>query len=389
VTTNFAAGYETVRITNLGSVTGLTNTGFIRMKVTLTATNNPAETGTVAYGDAGGWIQTPLTTNNRSFNDPFLSCPVFSGTVDSVSGNNLNIPTSGGGLDLSALFTGSDTFYAEITSGAYEGQRFDVAGGSVDTITLANANSLNSANPPYNTMIGAPPSGLAGASFVIRRHRNLGNLFPSASMVGTRDASTASTIQLTAGTTNTTGNTNGVGWTSYWFSSSVGLSNVWVEVGDATLSNQTAKAMPPGQGSFLQARTNGSLMLFGKVRANKFISPLATGLNVFGGGYPIVQSPAGRNMTQAVGFFGTNDFKTADQFMLWRGDTNASLNSYDAYYLLSAAKAGKPTLLQWTKNGDASLVNQSSNNLFPPDYSILIRVQSALTNFTTPLPWNP
>jgi hypothetical protein len=75
--------------------------------------------------------------------------------------------------------------------------------------------------------------------------------------------------------------------------------------------------------------------------------------------------------------------------MLWRGDTNASLNSYDAYYLLSAAKAGKPTLLQWTKNGDASLVNQSSNNLFPPDYSILIRVQSALTNFTTPLPWNP
>ena len=240
-------------------------------------------------------------------------------------------------------------------------------------------------------MVGAPPSGLAGASFVVRRHRNLGNLFPPASMIGTRDASTASTVQLTAGTTNTTGNTNAIGWTSYWFSSSVGLSNVWVELGDANLTPQTTKVLPPGQGSFLQARTNGSLMLFGKVRANKFISPLATGLNVFGAGYPLDQSPAGRVMTREVGFFATNNFVNADQFMLWSGDTNPALNTYLSYYLLYAVptKSGQSTLLQWTRNSDNSGVNQSSNNLFAPDYSALIRVRSAITNFSNPLPWNP
>jgi len=165
--------------------------------------------------------------------------------------------------------------------------------------------------------------------------------------------------------------------------------NTWVQVGDTDLTGQNLKVMPPGQGSFLQARTNGNFMLFGKVRANNFVRPLIAGLNVFGGGYPLVQSPAGRGMTTQAGFFGTNDFKTADQFMMWRGDTNASLNTYTAYYLLSAARSNSPTLLQWTANGDARLTNQSSNNLFIPDYSTLIRVRSSLTNFTTPLPWNP
>ena len=94
-------------------------------------------------------------------------------------------------------------------------------------------------------------------------------------------------------------------------------------------------------------------------------------------------------MTTEAGFFGTNDFKPADQFMVWRGDTRSDLNSHTAYYLFSASRPGRPTLLQWTANGDANLTNQSSNNLFIPDYSTLIRVRSSLTNFTTPLPWNP
>jgi hypothetical protein len=162
-----------------------------------------------------------------------------------------------------------------------------------------------------------------------------------------------------------------------------------VQIGDTNLLSQTAKILPPGQGSFLQARTNGTFMLFGKVRANDFVRPLSSGLNLFGGGYPVVQSPAGRGMTTQAGFFGTNDFKTADQFMMWRGDTRPEFNTYTAYYLLSASRSNRPTLLQWTANGDASLTNHSSNNLFISDYSTLIRVQSSLTNFITPLPWNP
>ena len=96
-------------------------------------------------------------------------------------------------------------------------------------------------------------------------------------------------------------------------------------------------------------------------------------------------------MTREVGFFATNNFVNADQFMLWSGDTNPALNTYLSYYLLYAVptKSGQSTLLQWTRNSDNSGVNQSSNNLFAPDYSALIRVRSAITNFSNPLPWNP
>ena len=389
-TTNFAEGFETVRIPNVGAVTGLTNTGFIRMKVTINDANQPDD-GATMTGEVGGWIKTPLTTNNRTFNDPFLSCPAWSGTFGSVSGNDLGVPvaTTNGNTNLSFLGTGTDEYYVEVTSGAFAGQRFDIAGGAVNTITIDPDTELNSIEPPYNTMVGAPPAGLTNATFVVRKHRTLGSLFPTDRLVASEDPTAGSLVQLTAGTTNTVNNTNGAGWTSYWFSSAVTLSNVWAQVGDTNLVSKMSQVIPPGQGSFLQARTNGSFMLFGKVRANDFVRPLSSGLNLFGGGYPVVQSPAGRGMTTQAGFFGTNDFKTADQFMMWRGDTRPEFNTYTAYYLLSASRSNRPTLLQWTANGDANLTNQSSNNFFIPDYSTLIRVQSSLTNFTTPLPWNP
>jgi len=389
-TTNYAVGDESVRIPNIGAVTGLTNTGFLRMKVTLSSTN-ASENGATAFGDVGGWIKSPLTTNNRSFNDPFLSCPAWSGTISNVIGNSISVPVPvpAGDTNLSFLGTGADSYYVEILNGSLQGQRFDVSGGGVNTITLATDLELNTVDPPHNTMVGLPPAGLAGAQFVVRKHRTLQSLFPASLMVGTNDPSLSSVVEFTSKTTNTTDNTNGTGWVSYYFSSVVTLSNVWAQVGDATLVSQNSRVIPPGQGSFLQARTNGSLMLFGKVRANNFVRPLSTGLNVLGGGYPLVQSPAGRGMTAQAGFFGTNDFKTADQFMMWRGDTRPDLNTYTAYYLLSAARSGSPTLLQWTANGDSRLTNQSSNNFFIPDYSTLIRVKSSITNFTTPLPWNP
>jgi hypothetical protein len=118
---------------------------------------------------------------------------------------------------------------------------------------------------------------------------------------------------------------------------------------------------------------------------------LAQGLNLFGGGYPLVQSPAARVMNRDTGFFATNNFVTADQFMMWRGDNEPTFNSYVPYYLLYAVptQTNRPTLLQWTRNGDNTLINVSSNNFFVPDYSTLIRVRSALTNYTTPLPWGP
>ncbi|MBJ7259395.1 MAG: carboxypeptidase regulatory-like domain-containing protein, partial [Chthoniobacterales bacterium] len=389
-TTNYAFGDESVRIPNLGAATGLTNSGFLRMKVTLSSTN-PSENGATAFGDVGGWIKSPLTTNNRSFNDPFISCPTWSGTISNVSVDVISVPVPvpAGDTNLSFLGTGTDSYFVEILDGSLQGQRFDVSGGGVNTITLATALELNTVDPPHNTMVGLPPAGLANAQFVVRKHRTLQSLFPASLMVGTNDPSLSSVVEFTSKTTNTTDNTNGTGWVSYYFSSVVTLSNVWAQVGDAAPVSQNARVMPPGQGSFLQARTNGSLMLFGKVRANNFVRPLSTGLNVLGGGYPLVQSPAGRGMTAQAGFFGTNDFKTADQFMMWRGDTRPDLNSYNAYYLLSAARPGSPTLQQWNASGDSRLTNQSSNNFFIPDYSTLIRVKSSLTNFTTPLPWNP
>lgn len=376
-------GTETIRIKDLESITGLTaGTGFVRMRVSLDA-NGDSTYEAQATTEVGGWVKSALGTNCRTYNNPFISCPVFSGTVDSVSGNDLVLTTSGAGLDLSTVLAPGSSYFVEITSGLHEGQRFDVTAGSVNTLTLASDASLSSALPPFNTMLGAPPSTLAGAAFAIRKHWTVATMFPPSSFLATDSQTTADQVQVFA---------DGA-WTSYWLYDEdlLSTSNTpkWIKVGVSNLDDQGAVVIPPGQGTFINCRqVSGSLLAFGKVRENDFARPLTLGASLVGGGYPMAQSPSSRGMTVANGFDGDRDYKLADMFYLWRGDTTSGANGYDTYYLLD----GSPTqsaIKRWVKIGDAFITPRDTTNLFLADRSVFLDLNQDLPTHRVAAPWAP
>jgi hypothetical protein len=308
---------------------------------------------------------------------------VFSGTVDSVSGNNLVLTSSGGGTDLSSVLAPGSSYFVEITSGLHEGQRFDVTAGAVDSLTLANDASLPSALPPFNTMIGAPPSTLAGATFAVRKHWTLGTMFPTASFLASDVQTTADQVQVFA---------DGA-WTSYWLYDDDLLSTTntlkWLKIGVANTDDQSAVVIPPGQGTFINCRqVAGSLLAFGKVRENDFVRPVFTGANLVGGGYPLAQSPASRAMTVAGGFDGDRDYKLADMFYVWKGDAVPNAAGYDTYYLLDGSPA-QSALKRWVKVGDAFITPRDSTNLFLMDRAVFLDLNQDLPGQRVVAPWAP
>jgi hypothetical protein len=126
-----------------------------------------------AVTETGGWMKSDWGTECRTYNNSFVSCPVFSGIIDSVNGQQINLQTSAPGLNLASVFTPGAAYYLEVISGDWAGHRFDINGAGVASLSLANDVSLTASTPPFNTLTGALPVSLAGDRFVVRVHTNL------------------------------------------------------------------------------------------------------------------------------------------------------------------------------------------------------------------------
>ncbi len=282
--------------------------------------------------------------------------------------------------DLTTLLASGGTFYLEVTSGGFEGHRFDIASASGSTITLTNDSDLYSAHAPDNTLTGPPPAGLVGSEFVVRRHWALGENFPVDSFGGTDDRNTADQVQMfTSGT-----------WTIFWLYDDGVAAPYWVAMGSGAV-DQGASVLAPGRGMFFNNRTApGSILAYGEVRENDFIRPLESGSNLVGGGYPIDQSATGTGsrMMDAGDFTGTRDFKTADSFFFWKTDTVIGEKGYDTYYLLDNTPK-VPLVQRWVKVGDASLLARDSELLLLGNRSVFLRSATGLETYTIPSPWAP
>ena len=378
---NNGDGTETVTISNLESFTGMTGgQGFVRMRADLA--------GNPSYADVLGWTATDLELCCRTYNNPYLRCASFSGTVDvtnGVSGQTLNFTHSAGSWDLGSVLPAvpgvTYPYYLEVTSGVNEGQRFDVASASGNTVTLANDSVLDSAAPPFNTLTGAPPSTLAGASVLIHRHWTLDEVFPPSGFGASGSQTTSDEVQLFAGGA----------WSVYWLYNGDGPAR-WVDAADAGMSNKGTTVIPPGQGMFFNNRTTASSVLaYGEVRANGFIRPLGAGYNLPGGGYPVDQSAtgtAGRAMTLDAGFFGSRDFKTADSFFVWNADATVGATGYTTYYLLNGSPVA-PSMIRWIKVGDAAATSRDNETLLLGNRAVFLRAATALPAYGYPSPWTP
>jgi len=369
-------GTETVRILNLEGVTGLSGAGFVRLRVLLD-TDNDGNFEAEDVTETGGWVESAWGVQCRTYGNPFVSCPQFSGVIDSVNGQQIILTTSASGVNLAPLLPPGATYYLEVVAGDWAGHRFDIASAGVASLTLANDTALFSANPPFNTVAGPLPATLAGDRFVIRTHSSLGRMFPTSAFGASTSQDTADQVQTFA---------NGA-FVNYWLYSNGG-SPVWVRSGDASLTDQVNVVIPPDQGTFINTTGAGSLLAFGKVRANDFVTPLTTGNNLVRSGYPLAASPLSRGMTIPNGFDGDRDFKKADEIYIWRGDAAAAQSGYDSYFLLDGAPT-QPAIRRWAKVGDVSLQAQDSTLLFRRDASSFIKLMAPLPGHKTVVPWQP
>ncbi|MEI6175856.1 MAG: SdrD B-like domain-containing protein [Verrucomicrobiota bacterium] len=364
---------ETVIIRDLETLTGGKNVVRIKADLYDTGVENNELTRT-EYVEPEGWTRTALAGTCQTYNIPYVRESVFTGTVSSVSGQDLTFNDQ----NLTSLLVSGDSYYLEVTSGVNEGKRYDVSAAIGANVVLASDDAIYSASP-YNNTAGAPPSTLAGDTVAIRRHWALGEIFPVTDFTASDVPATSDQVQLSI---------NG-DWTSYWLNN-MGDSDpqtaIWVRVGDETLADQTGAVMPPGYGVFVTRRGAAtSVLSYGEIRTNKFIRPLQSGSNLVGGGYPVNQSPtgtSGRAMTYDAGFFGSGDAKYADSIFVWKRDANVATNGYDTYFLLSSP-------LKWVRVGDVKLLSKNDLAFMLPDRAVFIRAKSDLPTYTIPTPWTP
>jgi len=325
-----------------------------------------------------GWTESAMKPGSRTYNNPYQNGAVFSGTVDAsggVTGQTLHFTTSAGTTDLATLLTSGVAYYLEVTAGDNEGHRFDVTFATGSSVYLAIDNDLFAATPPFNTLAGTLPASLAGDCVAIRRHWTLGELFPVTRFLAAGNPAAADQVQTFAGNT----------WTTCWLYHNGG-SPKWVMAGDASMADQAAMVMPPGQGMFVNKRGNAApVMAYGEVRENKFIRPLSAGSNLVGGGYPLAQcatGAGGRQMDLAHGFLCGPDPAGSDMFSLFKGDASAGATGYDDYYLLNSG-----TGVKWVKAGDSTQTCRDAEKLFFGDRSVFITVKNDLHTHTIPCPW--
>jgi len=247
-----------------------------------------------------------------------------------VTANTVTQITTTSAANFQSLLSSSDLYYVEITSGLYEGDRFDV-----DTAaTVAAAGSvLTLKSDSSNNTVALIADVLNGSSFVVRKHITLNSLSASVSpaFAGNNSAGSADQVifydRVSSSFKTYFLRSDNITWRQTGFQDSVGASTV----------------IPPGVGVFIR-RANGATTLtqVGEVRTNDFALPLYSGLSLLASGYPITYSPSALNATATTGWFGSNSASSADQIITFSNATNG----YSTFFLRSDGLTWRQTGFQ-------------------------------------------
>jgi hypothetical protein len=361
-------GTETVTITDIPSLTGLgSGSGFVRLRIEMDADGN-SSADEVSTSLVNGWVDTTFGDSCRTYNNPFISCSLLSSTVTGVSGQVITLAEA-----VPTLPAGSH--YIEITSGDNEGQRFDIASSTGNTLTVEVDSDLCGLAAPLNTQtnLSQLPASLDGDGISIHTHRTLNSTYPVDRMTANTDQALADKVILW----------NDGTFVEYYLHA--GSPNRWVLVGDGNLDDQGVLPLPPGHGSFVISQTAKTITAYGRVREHDFARPICQGRNLIGSGYPLDQSAAGRDYTKGAGFVGNPGFKLADQFLIWNGDNTPGRNGYNLHYYLDF----NINYLRWIVMGDASAASKDDEILFLRDRAVMFESRNGLETYIQPLPWAP
>ena len=365
-----------------------TGTGFARLRVDL----DDGVTVAATHTGVSGWSLYSTQAEAETCGVPFLQGEAFSGKVKADAAGVLDVSDSAGtGSNGVSAQMDARPHYIEIVSGSYAGHRFEVASATAQSITLENGAARNTLDPLPD---------LTGASFVMLAHRVLDDVAAAPDFVdlvthsNNDDPATAGRVFLydpTNGWSTFFAYNDGGSITPQWTSSeSSSLKNV----GDAIISGSGDHLVivDPVAGLFLHPKAQAvDLMLVGAVRSWDFACPLAPGYNFVGAGYPIDQSPAGRDMSLAY-FTGTPDPFTADRVDFWVSDGSTfGLFGYDSHFRVLSGSSYD----YWTTQEGSSLPNEDLVEMF--DFKRACFIRSALGHdksdqasvWLWPVPWAP
>lgn len=373
-------GTETVRLADIDTTAPLTQSqGFVRLTIKLdddgNAGTDPVESSTMVQG----WQETTYTQNQcETFSYPWLKKENLSGSIASVSGNELTIS---GTPDLSVLLEAGKSYYLEVIEGDNAGHRFDVnSANAIGVVTLATDTEL-CAGPPFNTL--APiPGALVMDRFILREHHTIEGLFPAASFTAEPDPSLADRLLIYEG------------GTTPWKVVYVDDPAVWKD--EISGNNVGTDVLPPSQGFFVHPKAtagNVTILGMGVVRENAFNCPLNGGYSLVAGGYPLDQSFDSRGLNDTDNLVvGSLDPSFADQVQFWAGDGGSPYKEvFVGHFRVEGTVPGLSAFAQWADLEDVSLTDTSLVQVFKSNRSAFyIRVdETCKEDHVMPLPWLP
>ena len=330
------------------------------------------------YTPVFAWQCTPFRDYEcASFSVPFSEKPVFSGTfadagpltlgTDDDGNVTFDVSASAFGEDLSSLVGSNGEYYLQITSGLFEGNRFDILGGGVNTVTLTNDDDIfDEAVATFNTLDGLPTDGaLLGASYQVIRYRTIDDLYDKDTLfAGEEDNNPADATRILLYDSRRAN-------PSFDSVMLVGTApnTKWIRVTDRRQADQGGRRLDPAIGSFVHPKSSGNplsptveppvtMFTFGMVASHDQAVAMNEGLNLLGAMYPLDQTPAGpnsRDLTLAQGFDGGTSAASSTELLFWHGDEVVDDDSvtvyttgYEAFLLADAGS----TFNYWLKRSD-------------------------------------
>jgi YVTN family beta-propeller protein len=302
------------------------------------------------------WQQLSLGVGTQSVGISLVNAPVYAGFTATVIGSNAVRLAAHGALSIDPTFS----YYLEVRDGAHAGHRYDITRFDAEVITL------NLASP--NTTQTMLPADIAGARVFVRPHVTLGQVFPKTTMTGGTRSTSADQVLFH----------NGTSWDTYWLNQTATRLQ-WVRTGDAALSSRDNQIIPPGTGVMSKVlRLPKTMTLTGYVRQTPFRRILKTGHNFLALPRPVDSTPNQLDLTTAGGFISSSRQTSADQLLLWAGDTKLGATTYTTYWLQGITSAAN-----WVLQTDAKNTSVNDRLKLPANKAFFLKT----TPTSTPKGW--
>ena len=333
-----------------------------------------------------------------TFSTPFSEKPVYSGTFGNgaltlatdADGNVTLDVSDAASSDLTPVVGSNGEYYLQITSGALEGQRFDILNGGVGELTLVNDSDIfEETVATLNTMNGVPSDALLqGQTFEVIRFQTVDELFnPETTFAGEEDTDPNDFTRLLF--YDSRSSTPG-----FEILGLVGTSTAnskWVLSNDLVAqTDQGGMRLDPCGGNWVHPKSSGDpanpsptpieVQSFGMIADHDQACAFNEGFNLTGAVYPFDQTPAGvsgRDLTVASNFEGGIDPDQATELLFWQGDTVVDdplvmsyEEGYNNYMLLDGGG-----MQNWIDINDIALQNLDSVLVLESHRAVFLKIQ--------------